>query len=192
MIAEPPALQIHSRVFSLHVSRILRTSQGGSLSGALFNASCRGKSTTTDATRLRWECQTPFQEARSKFNVRAGDVLICVRREGGDGHRKCVCCRRIRDEFDACSTTWVPFPSHPSLLRSFGRSAGDDRRGGGESVPHPSGLKIMPRPRRPFITASSGFFRRRWRTQPFSLAAGCAASHSQSTKPSPASGLTVK
>ena len=30
------------------------------------------------------------------------------------------------------------------------------------------------------------------RPQPFSLAAGCAASHSQSTKPSPASGFTVK
>ena len=55
-----------------------------------------------------------------------------------------------------------------------------------------SGLKIMPSLVLPFISTTSGAAKRKCRTQPCSSTAGCAASHAQSTKPSPASGLTVK
>src|SRR5271157_5083238 len=58
--------------------------------------------------------------------------------------------------------------------------------------PAPSGLKIMPSLVLPFITATSGDGNCKCRTQPCSSTAGWSASHCQSTKPSPASGLTVK
>jgi len=45
---------------------------------------------------------------------------------------------------------------------------------------------------RPFITTVRGVSKRRWRTHPCSSAAGNAFSHGQSTRPSPASGFTVK
>ena len=42
------------------------------------------------------------------------------------------------------------------------------------------------------MLTTTGRSKRRWRTQAVSRTAGCAASHSQSTNPSPASGFTVK
>src|SRR5437660_9100248 len=54
------------------------------------------------------------------------------------------------------------------------------------------GLKINPRLIRPFMMPTRGEANLRCRTQPCSPTAGCALSHSQSTKPSPASGFTVK
>ena len=62
------------------------------------------------------------------------------------------------------------------------------------SFPHraPSGLKIMPSLVFPFISTTKGAGNCKWRTQPCSSTAGWAASHCQSTKPSPTSGLTVK
>ncbi len=55
-----------------------------------------------------------------------------------------------------------------------------------------SGLQMSPRLVLPFINTESGCAKCRWRTQPFSSTAACALSQSQSTKPSPASGFTVK
>lgn len=55
-----------------------------------------------------------------------------------------------------------------------------------------TGLKIIPSRALPFMTTRSGSWKRRWRTHPDSSSAVWAVNHSQSTEPSPASGLTVK
>lgn len=51
---------------------------------------------------------------------------------------------------------------------------------------------MTPRLDRPLITTLNGESKRRCRTQPLSSTASWAASHFQSTKPSPAWGFTVK
>jgi len=55
-----------------------------------------------------------------------------------------------------------------------------------------SGFRITPRLSFPFISTVIGASKRRCRTQPSSSTSGCSPSHVQSTKPSPASGFTVK
>src|SRR5207247_11263223 len=54
------------------------------------------------------------------------------------------------------------------------------------------GFTITPRCVRPFIFTTTGTSNRRRRTNVVSSTAGCSASQSQSTKPSPTSGFTVK
>src|SRR6185503_9793646 len=71
------------------------------------------------------------------------------------------------------------------------RGEGDQ---GGDRGGRPHGFRITPWPVRPSIFTTTGRSNRRRRTQDDGLSdtEGCAASHSQSTKPSPRSGFTVK
>jgi hypothetical protein len=59
-------------------------------------------------------------------------------------------------------------------------------------LPYPFGLSITPSPVLPLMATEIGLSSRMCRTKPVSSTAGCAASQSQSMKPSPASGLMVK
>jgi len=56
----------------------------------------------------------------------------------------------------------------------------------------PRGLRITPAPVLPSIVTQNVSSKCRWRTNPVSSTAGWAASQSQSTRPSPVCGLTVK
>ena len=71
--------------------------------------------------------------------------------------------------------------------KRLGRSGGVDHLGG-----QGAGLRITPSFVLPFIFTTIGASNRRWRTHDASSTAGCRASQSQSTVPSPASGFTVK